>query len=67
MSGASNAGVMLTDTALGSAASLVKTTSGKIIGVISLSDGSTTTAQIPTAGSGGGTRRLWWRELFEGL
>ncbi|WP_374586845.1 pilus assembly protein [Ideonella dechloratans] len=67
VSGASNAGVMLTDTALGSAASLVKTTSGKIIGVISLSDGSTTTAQIPTAGSGGGTRRLWWRELFEGL
>ena len=67
VSGATNAGVLLTSTALGSAASLVKTTSGQVIGVVSLSDGSTTTANIPTAGSSSGVRRLWWRELFEGL
>jgi len=66
VTGATEAGVLLSSTALGSAVSVLATTSGTIKGIVSLSDGTSATKTIPTSSSSSGTRRLSWRELIVG-
>lgn len=56
-------GVLISSSSLASGATLVKTSTGAIKAIVSLSDGSTTTKDIPSSSSSTGTRRLFWREL----
>jgi type IV pilus assembly protein PilY1 len=66
VSNATEAGKLLSSTALASAAALVNTTSSGTKGVVTLSDGKRTTIGIPTSSASTGTRRLSWRELIIG-
>ncbi|OOG53504.1 hypothetical protein B0E49_10790 [Polaromonas sp. C04] len=67
--GSTVVGVLLsngTTTALASAPTLVRTTTGKIVAITNLSNGTTLTSSVPTGGGGLGTRRISWRELITG-
>jgi type IV pilus assembly protein PilY1 len=69
VAGTSIVGVMLsngTTTALASAPKLVRTTTGKIVAITNLSNGSTVTNNVQVSSGGQGTRRLSWRELING-
>jgi type IV pilus assembly protein PilY1 len=61
-----SAGVLLSSTALASAATLVKTTSGTTKGIVALSDGTRGVYDVPTSSTSTSTRRLSWRELIIG-
>ena len=66
VSGASNAGVLLSSTGLSSSAVLALATSGKVFAYTKSSDGTTNTTTVPTSSSSTGTRRVSWRELIVG-
>ncbi|WP_290867828.1 PilC/PilY family type IV pilus protein [Aquabacterium sp.] len=63
---ATEAGVLLSGTALASSATLIKTTTGNTKGIVALSDGSRGVYTIPTSSTSTATRRLSWRELIIG-
>jgi len=67
VSGAEQAGVLISSSALASTASLFVTADGKTRALISPSDGPPLKPyEIPTGSSAGGTRRISWRELIIG-
>jgi type IV pilus assembly protein PilY1 len=69
VSGATNVGSLLsngTNTALASAATLVRLSNGKVIAITNLSDGTTVTSSAPIGASSTASRRVSWRELITG-
>ncbi len=67
VAGATEAGILLSSTALGSGVSVLTTSSGATKGIVTKSDGTRSgPINIPTSSSSSGTRRLSWRELILG-
>ncbi|QHI97565.1 hypothetical protein GT347_05925 [Xylophilus rhododendri] len=65
VSGASNAGVLLSSSGLSSSATLASTISRTVVAVTKASDGSVASTTVPTATSASGLRRISWRRLTD--
>jgi len=66
VSGAGNAGVLLSSGGLSSGATLASTTTGALVAITKASDGSVTSTTVPKSTSSTGMRRLSWRRLTDG-
>lgn len=63
VSGADNAGVVLSSSGLSSSPVLLKDTTGNVWAKGKASDGSATSTKVPIPTTGSSTRRVFWREL----